>query len=157
MPRSLVGLIFSPPPPSQSVVLESHVTTGGLTERCFLFDSGNIMTEYNYPECTTSVLSALEMFTKRYPEYRADEIRSVSPPPSPSFSPPLPLEVVRLVERMLRPAFLFFGRVSSEQRSGVQSSTSMLRSGKTAVGTDRGASVSPVRSLLFLTVSAHPG
>lgn len=36
---------------------------------------GNIMTEYNYPECTTSVLSALAMFTKRFPDYRADEIR----------------------------------------------------------------------------------
>lgn len=38
---------------------------------------GNIMTEYNYPECTTSALSALEMFTKRFPDYRADEIRRV--------------------------------------------------------------------------------
>lgn len=104
------------------------------------------MTEYNYPECTTSVLSALEMFTKRYPEYRADEIRSVSPPPSPSLSPSLPFEVD---ERMLKPAFLFFGRVGAEKRFEVRSSISMLRSGKTEVGTGRGASVSLVRSLLL--------
>ncbi|CED82918.1 Lanosterol synthase [Phaffia rhodozyma] len=37
---------------------------------------GNIMTEYNYPECTTSVLSALQMFSRRYPNYRKVEIQS---------------------------------------------------------------------------------
>jgi squalene cyclase len=35
------------------------------------------MTEYDYPECTTSVLSALAMFTKRFPDYRSAEIRYV--------------------------------------------------------------------------------
>lgn len=107
------------------------------------------MTEYNYPECTTSVLSALEMFTKRYPEYRADEIRSVSPP--------LPFEAVRIDERMLKPAFLVFVRVCAEKRFEVRSSTSMLRSGKTEVGTGRGALVSPVRSLfLFSSAPSFP-
>ncbi|KZT53408.1 lanosterol synthase [Calocera cornea HHB12733] len=38
---------------------------------------GNIMIEYNYPECTTSALTALSIFTKEYPEYRAAEIRCV--------------------------------------------------------------------------------
>lgn len=38
---------------------------------------GNIMIGYDYPECTTSVLTALSFFTKFYPDYRADEIESV--------------------------------------------------------------------------------
>ncbi|KAH6108859.1 hypothetical protein HBI69_165200 [Parastagonospora nodorum] len=35
---------------------------------------GNIMIEYDYPECTTAVVTALHMFQKYYPSYRADEI-----------------------------------------------------------------------------------
>jgi len=35
---------------------------------------GNIMIEYNYPECTTSVLSALKVFSKKFPDYRSKEI-----------------------------------------------------------------------------------
>lgn len=32
------------------------------------------MTEYDYPECTTSVITALSHFKKYYPNYRAAEI-----------------------------------------------------------------------------------
>ncbi|KAL1710959.1 terpenoid cyclases/protein prenyltransferase alpha-alpha toroid [Schizophyllum commune] len=35
---------------------------------------GNIMVEYCYPECTTSVVTALSHFRKLYPDYRAQEI-----------------------------------------------------------------------------------
>ncbi|KIO26519.1 hypothetical protein M407DRAFT_234983 [Tulasnella calospora MUT 4182] len=35
---------------------------------------GRIMTEYDYPECTTSVITGLSHFKKYYPEYRAAEI-----------------------------------------------------------------------------------
>jgi len=40
---------------------------------------GNIMTEYCYPECTTSVITSLSIFRKYYPHYRADDIESVLP------------------------------------------------------------------------------
>jgi lanosterol synthase len=36
--------------------------------------TGNIMTEFEYPECTTSVVTALAIFKKRYPTYRNQEI-----------------------------------------------------------------------------------
>ena len=36
--------------------------------------SGRIMIEHNYPECTTSVLTALAIFRKYHPDYRAVEI-----------------------------------------------------------------------------------
>jgi lanosterol synthase len=35
---------------------------------------GNIMIEYDYPECTTAVITALHMFQKYYPDYRAADI-----------------------------------------------------------------------------------
>lgn len=35
---------------------------------------GNIMIEYDYPECTTAVITALHSFQKHYPTYRAEEI-----------------------------------------------------------------------------------
>ncbi|CAO2647397.1 Nn.00g083190.m01.CDS01 [Neocucurbitaria sp. VM-36] len=35
---------------------------------------GRIMIEYDYPECTTAVVTALHMFQKYYPTYRAAEI-----------------------------------------------------------------------------------
>ncbi|PPQ66646.1 hypothetical protein CVT26_009400 [Gymnopilus dilepis] len=35
---------------------------------------GNIMTEYCYPECTTSVITSLAIFRKHFPEYRKDDI-----------------------------------------------------------------------------------
>ncbi|KAG2011451.1 lanosterol synthase [Coprinopsis cinerea AmutBmut pab1-1] len=35
---------------------------------------GNIMVEYNYPECTTSVITSLAIFRKHYPHYRASDI-----------------------------------------------------------------------------------
>ncbi|EPE09142.1 lanosterol synthase [Ophiostoma piceae UAMH 11346] len=35
---------------------------------------GCIMVEYDYPECTTAVVTALSLFRKHWPEYRADEI-----------------------------------------------------------------------------------
>ncbi|TVY23987.1 Lanosterol synthase [Lachnellula hyalina] len=37
---------------------------------------GRIMIEYDYPECTTAVVTALSLFTKYYPEYRAADIKS---------------------------------------------------------------------------------
>lgn len=38
-------------------------------------DAGNIMTEYNYPECTTSVITALSIFRKHNAEYRSRDIQ----------------------------------------------------------------------------------
>lgn len=35
---------------------------------------GRIMIEYDYPECTTAVVTALSLFTKYYPEYRTTDI-----------------------------------------------------------------------------------
>ena len=37
---------------------------------------GRIMIEYDYPECTTAVVTALSTFTKHYPTYRADDIKA---------------------------------------------------------------------------------
>ncbi|RHZ69532.1 hypothetical protein Glove_283g113 [Diversispora epigaea] len=36
---------------------------------------GNIMIEYDYPECTSCVITALVTFSKHYPDYRAEEIK----------------------------------------------------------------------------------
>lgn len=36
---------------------------------------GRIMVEYDYPECTTAVVTALSLFSKHYPDYRAAEIK----------------------------------------------------------------------------------
>ncbi len=36
---------------------------------------GRVMVEYDYPECTTAVVTALSLFSKSYPSYRNDEIR----------------------------------------------------------------------------------
>ena len=38
---------------------------------------GRIMIEYDYPECTTAVVTALSLFTQHYPAYRAEEIAKV--------------------------------------------------------------------------------
>ena len=35
------------------------------------------MTEFNYPECTTSVITALSIFRKYYPTYRKNDIQCV--------------------------------------------------------------------------------
>ena len=35
---------------------------------------GRMMIEHNYPECTTSVLTALAIFRKHHPDYRAEDI-----------------------------------------------------------------------------------
>ena len=35
---------------------------------------GNIMVEYDYPECTTAVVTTLNLFNKHWPDYRAKEI-----------------------------------------------------------------------------------
>tara|TARA_R110002060_G_scaffold75437_1_gene85113 strand:+ start:429 stop:1565 length:1137 start_codon:yes stop_codon:yes gene_type:complete len=35
---------------------------------------GRIMIEYDYPECTTAVVTALSLFTKHYPDYRTEDI-----------------------------------------------------------------------------------
>ncbi|EKD19457.1 uncharacterized protein L3040_002666 [Drepanopeziza brunnea f. sp. 'multigermtubi'] len=37
---------------------------------------GRIMIEYDYPECTTAVVTALSLFTKYYPDYRTEDIRT---------------------------------------------------------------------------------
>ncbi|KAJ7880320.1 terpenoid cyclases/protein prenyltransferase alpha-alpha toroid [Mycena olivaceomarginata] len=37
---------------------------------------GDIMIEYCYPECTTSVITSLSIFRKHYPDYRAADIAS---------------------------------------------------------------------------------
>jgi lanosterol synthase len=37
--------------------------------------SGGIMTEYSYPECTTSVITSLSMFRKHFPDYRVHDIK----------------------------------------------------------------------------------
>lgn len=37
---------------------------------------GGIMIGYDYPECTTASVTALSLFSKFYPDYRADEIKS---------------------------------------------------------------------------------
>ncbi|KAF2274408.1 lanosterol synthase [Westerdykella ornata] len=36
---------------------------------------GKIMVEYDYPECTTAVITGLHLFQKYYPDYRTEEIR----------------------------------------------------------------------------------
>lgn len=38
---------------------------------------GRIMVEYDYPECTTGVVTALSLFSKYYPTYRKQEIAKV--------------------------------------------------------------------------------
>ncbi|RVX66222.1 hypothetical protein B0A52_10149 [Exophiala mesophila] len=38
---------------------------------------GRIMVEYDYPECTTAVVTVLSLFQKHYPEYRAQEIKDI--------------------------------------------------------------------------------
>jgi lanosterol synthase len=37
---------------------------------------GRIMIEYDYPECTTAVVTALSLFTKHYPDYRSEDIKA---------------------------------------------------------------------------------
>ncbi|KDN35062.1 hypothetical protein RSAG8_11900, partial [Rhizoctonia solani AG-8 WAC10335] len=39
---------------------------------------GDIMTEFTYPECTTSVITALTHFKRVFPDYRRDEIEDVT-------------------------------------------------------------------------------
>ena len=39
---------------------------------------GDIMIDYTYVECTSSVMRGLKLFTDKYPNYRAEEIQSVS-------------------------------------------------------------------------------
>ena len=38
---------------------------------------GRIMLEYDYPECTTAVVTALSLFSSYYPDYRADDIKRI--------------------------------------------------------------------------------
>lgn len=38
---------------------------------------GRIMVEYDYPECTTGVVTALSLFSKYYPTYRKQEIANI--------------------------------------------------------------------------------
>ena len=45
------------------------------------------MIEYCYPECTTACVTALSVFKKKYPNYRADDVEYV--PPTPSIPSPL--------------------------------------------------------------------
>jgi lanosterol synthase len=37
---------------------------------------GRIMIEYDYPECTNAVVTALSLFSKYYPDYRVSDIKS---------------------------------------------------------------------------------
>jgi lanosterol synthase len=37
---------------------------------------GRIMVEYDYPECTTACITALEIFKKHYPDYRSADIKT---------------------------------------------------------------------------------
>jgi lanosterol synthase len=37
------------------------------------------MTEYDYPECTTSVITSLAIFRQHYPHYRSADIEYVTP------------------------------------------------------------------------------
>lgn len=39
--------------------------------------TGDIMIEHSYPECTTSVITALSIFRKHYPQYRSTDIQCV--------------------------------------------------------------------------------
>jgi lanosterol synthase len=36
---------------------------------------GNIMVEYDYPECTTSCVTTLSLFHKHWPDYRAEDVK----------------------------------------------------------------------------------
>lgn len=38
---------------------------------------GDIMVEHSYPECTTSVVTALSIFRRHYPKYRPSDIQCV--------------------------------------------------------------------------------
>jgi lanosterol synthase len=50
---------------------------------CYVFENGlkentgNVMTEQTYPECTTSVITAFRIFQQYYPEYRKKDIKFV--------------------------------------------------------------------------------
>ena len=35
---------------------------------------GDVMIEYCYPECTTSVITSLAIFRKHYPDYRRQDL-----------------------------------------------------------------------------------
>jgi hypothetical protein len=47
------------------------------THRSLSLRTGNIMTEYTYPECTTSVITGLSVFREYYPEYRQRDVEYV--------------------------------------------------------------------------------
>jgi lanosterol synthase len=57
--------VFGMPAPSQEKCLAQTHT-------------GDIMIEHSYPECTTSVITALTTFRQYYPDYRSIEVESVS-------------------------------------------------------------------------------
>lgn len=38
------------------------------------------MTEFEYPECTTSVITSLAIFRRHHPDYRSSDIEYVLPP-----------------------------------------------------------------------------
>ena len=64
---------------SYSILLKSSVSLPlSLWSFKFLSPSsillGNIMIEYNYPECTTSAITSLAIFRKHFPDYRAQDI-----------------------------------------------------------------------------------
>jgi lanosterol synthase len=41
-------------------------------------NEGNVMVEHTYPECTTSVITALRVFQRYYPAYRKKDIEYVT-------------------------------------------------------------------------------
>ncbi|KAF7309636.1 Terpene cyclase/mutase family member [Mycena indigotica] len=57
---------------------------------------GDIMIEYNYPECTTSVITSLSIFRQHYPDYRVADIEYVTPQdPKPPLTSPYNRRTIR--------------------------------------------------------------
>lgn len=55
-------------------VFGASMTCSCLKSRFLTASSGAIMIEHSYPECTTSVITALSIFRKYYPKYRSADI-----------------------------------------------------------------------------------
>jgi lanosterol synthase len=68
------------------IILSMQNSTGGIasyeirrgSERLEYLNAaevfGRIMVEYDYPECTTSCVTAMHLFSKAFPDYRRDEV-----------------------------------------------------------------------------------
>lgn len=84
--------------------------------------AGDIMIEYCYPECTTSVITALAIFRKHYPDYRSADIEYVNLP----CLPPIPTHII----------------LQKEKQSAAPSLISTAHRNQKEVGSVRGVSVS---------------